>query len=1136
MSHYEEEFGRAKRRKIEDDSAASTQPVAITSAKQLKWLLVFQQSTSSEVKDGFIQFKEFLNSIPQTESEGEKSKKFQILKEYCDSQYREGNEPGETTCFSEIIQTWTFAEGRNNESLLSTIPSVLALFLKTVSSRLEFRDFGVAFCRFMVMKEQLRLLNLGLTAGKSKEHMISPCIRLLTEIVSFDGGAVAQAVYAKRDITFKRFDAFLVARKVSPEQEEKDRGKPTLRRIAQRYVLANFKFQNAAAKDDIISQGKVIRAFLEDIRRDSRDIVVDIIRTMDKHIVSDSTLTRHVKSRFLNRWNLERLVTLYGFEKGAGGEGEKSEVSVPDEIHKFLMKVCTDPERGVLLSETGWYPTGSNPDSLLADGEGTIDLGLDSPAYFDRYQQSVPVRNGNLSTLTHVLRPESDILQMQLLLEIFKAAPELVAEYFSRHTMFAADPKPSPSWLGESALLFSTVQLDVPENLGWKSGLPAMPPPVSVVIESILPRPLTQKILTRCLNQNTDVVTLFAIRIETIAFRKLQKVLKIFNTDRGAGQSLWNQAATNLLAEFSRRCPSMKDVVSLFRQTAKDNLQQQEALAELLSLYYEVVPTVAFEEKFDVSLTLVEVLRRLDVENSAEDAETLLSLLQHILVIARQSPSMRWWQKPESLGFSAFTSVLKALVGASGDSSSKQIQSLLRGVLVENTVLLPQPSSFGSLIASLKASDTDELQAQLSFFDNCVTRLVKKPVMYQEIAGTHLSGEKKGLSPIMATVNEQWPFVVKKGDADAELAVAGWIARLLGYLKQAGEDKDALAAIRDKMLEATDKKSSRSVLKKALKFTREDVEIDDIDETADDSPSDKKQSRRKGPKSKPQLPDLSEVFGTPPKEDTSHHALNRWERDDIEVALERGYAGNLMRCLCSEHQEIRIQASQGISRFMAKLKESTYTEWQAIYVLSGEVLETVKEFGVQEPFPSVAGELAARSIIVLNNPLHKIYGKVNKFLNKGPVWEIGKIPSYWVDKILLHEPEYDDSHIEEVEWLLDLLIHGLRSESDMEIYRRTNVFERFLALYHSPGLTKDLQKKILHLIVRASQIGGSTTLLTRVAAMSWLRSQAADSDSHESILRKLAKDMYDCCDQERVNKWSAGAMSKIVAGVVEVNV
>src|SRR5262249_8169518 len=160
---------------------------------------------------------------------------------------------------------------------------------------------------------------------------------------------------------------------------------------------------------------------------------------------------------------------------------------------------------------------GSNPDVLPSDGDDSIPLGLDSPIYLDKYKESVPVRNGNLSTLIQFLRPDSDTLQMELLLKIFKAAPELVLDYFSKRTMFTSDPKPTANWLGESAFLFSTIQLPIPENCGWKDRLPMIPPPVSIVIESILPRPLTQKILTRCIHQNTDVVTLFAIRTTTLA-------------------------------------------------------------------------------------------------------------------------------------------------------------------------------------------------------------------------------------------------------------------------------------------------------------------------------------------------------------------------------------------------------------------------------------------------------------------------------------------------------------------------------------------------------------------------------------------------------------------------------------------
>lgn len=65
---------------------------------------------------------------------------------------------------------------------------------------------------------------------------------------------------------------------------------------------------------------------------------------------------------------------------------------------------------------------------------------------------------------------------------------------------------------------------------------------------------------------------------------------------------------------------------------------------------------------------------------------------------------------------------------------------------------------------------------------------------------------------------------------------------------------------------------------------------------------------------------------------------------------------------------------------------------------------------------------------ILADPLHKLYGKVNAFLHKGPRWEVGKIPSYWIDKILFNEPEQDDGYHQEVSWLLDLFVRGLCSE------------------------------------------------------------------------------------------------------------
>ncbi|KAE8423860.1 ribosome 60S biogenesis N-terminal-domain-containing protein [Aspergillus pseudocaelatus] len=1120
MSPHDDQLHRNKRRKV-DSAQENDAPTDITSHGQLRNLLTFQQNVN-EVKQGIKKFKEFLLATGQTENEGEKAKKFRILKAYCDSQISHEEEP---SCFPDLIQTWNFADSNNNESLLTVVPSVLALFIKTVSTNLDFREFGLALCKFLLKKEQLRFFNRGLTATKSKEHLISPCLRLLTEIVSFDGGAVARHVYAVRYITFKRIEVFLTPNKSQLEEASDDSQKSTLRRNAQRYVLANLRFQHASAKSDIIEQYKVIRAFLEYVRKDPRDTVLDIIRAIERDIVQDTSLSRNAKTKFFNRGNLEKLVTLYGYDRESE-EPNPTGVSIASEIHKILMNVCTNSSHGVLLSETSWYPNGSDPESLPGEEDTSIDLGLDSAVYVDKYRESVPVRNGILSYLAQTLRPDADSLQIELLVAIFKEAPELVADFFTKKTMFVSDPKPTSSWMAESALLFSTVSLPVPTNFGWKDKLPSMPPPVSVVIENILPRPLSQKTLTRCLNLNAEIITLFAVRILTISFNKLRKVLRIFNSDHGVSQSFWTQAKGKLIAEFCRRCPSMKDVVSLYKKTAKEDLQQQEAVAELLACFYEIVPDVAFEETFDVSLVLVDILKRLDESSpSEEDSESLLAQLGSILKIAQQSASMRWWQQPGSMQFSAFTSILKVVVGASSRDSLKDIEVLLKTVLTENSVL-QDSGSYLSLVSSFETSDSGSLHHQLSFFDNCVCRVAKKPVHYQDLLGSLCEAVSKPVSPIVAAITEQWPFVVKSG-GDAESAVGAWIAKILGKLKGSGEDSKALKAARDTLVAATENKRTKSTLKKALKDTEEGPSQDS--NRRESSTTQPTTSRSNNEKS---TVDLEEIFGTLPTEGTTHNALHRWEKEDIEISVEQGRVADLMLCLCSEHEEVRRQAFANITRFMSKIRESKYVEWRSVFLLTGELLETVKQIGLESPVPWIVGECASNCLAVLVNPMHKLYGKVNKFLQKSPSWEPEKIPSYWIDKILLHEPELDDGYFEETNWLLDLLIKGLRTETDMGIYRRANVFERALSFYESPGPSLPSKRKILHLLYRSTQVQGSTTLITRAGIVSWIQSQIPALGGKEvPTFTAMAFSLYESSEQDRVMKWSGGSVAQVVENI-----
>ena len=108
---------------------------------------------------------------------------------------------------------------------------------------------------------------------------------------------------------------------------------------------------------------------------------------------------------------------------------------------------------------------------------------------------------------------------------------------------------------------------------------------------------------------------------------------------------------------------------------------------------------------------------------------------------------------------------------------------------------------------------------------------------------------------------------------------------------------------------------------------------------------------------------------------------------------------------------------------------SQYSEREAVYLLVGEVVETCKSSVADTPLAGFAGVTAAECCLVLTNPLHILYAKVNRFLNRGPVWKVEKLPSYWVEQIVMRLPSMDDGYYKEIEWLLDVLTKGLRTSA-----------------------------------------------------------------------------------------------------------
>lgn len=100
----------------------------------------------------------------------------------------------------------------------------------------------------------------------------------------------------------------------------------------------------------------------------------------------------------------------------------------------------------------------------------------------------------------------------------------------------------------------------------------------------------------------------------------------------------------------------------------------------------------------------------------------------------------------------------------------------------------------------------------------------------------------------------------------------------------------------------------------------------------------------------------------------------------------------------------------------------------------------------------------------------------------------------------------------------------------MEIYRRANVFERVLSFYESPSAGFSAKRRILHLLYRSTQVGGSTTLITRAAVVSWIQSQvvAIVNARDVSTISALAQVVGNSSDHERVDRWSGGTLMQTI--------
>lgn len=1085
----------------------------------------------------------------------------------------------------DIMDTWDYAAKMNNENVMSAVPVVLALLIRYLSHLLELAPVCSGICRSLLRRRQLELIARNLSADKNKEFVISPTLRLLREAITFDGGAMARPLFRARNHTYRSLARNMSLRYFGDGTEDERR--TPVRTNAVRFFLASLTFLHPEAKAELLSQRDMINSLTKTVKDDPPHVVHEILGTLRDHVLKDKKLPRSARIKTFNSSTLIRLASLYTYGHDSNGGNLPHKTSVSDTAHQLLLHACTSSSVGVLREQTGYYPQGVEPDAGAVatarepDEDLQLDAGLDRIVWLDKFANEIPVFNFALSDLVSNLRPWSSTRQSELLLSIFQAAPELVAWYFIEKKSFTFEPKISATWVGYAALLFNTILVDIPAHFGHKNSYARAPPPTSVTVDNILPRPLSQKTMSRCLTHKSKLISFFAVRLLAIAMEKLRLALQMHReaAQKHPLESLWKESERRIVDDFCRRCPPMKDVISAYRNAGDEDVLFREAVSRVLRLYYEVVPQVALNSKFDVSLYLFAAIQHAGEHTcSGEDNAVKLMELENLLAIAGYSPGMQWFSKAKGLAASPFVALLKVYTEATGDLALDKICAVLDFVAREGQLILAAPTDqvqaslgLSALIESLKAMSEagTEKQSQLTdpvwaLIDNCIVRCANGPIkyiemMYELTAGLPTTDGGLTFDPITMAITEQLRFAAAAADSETHDRLAIFLRH---YLYRCRGDKASLTLVLEKMLAVLPKESeAKAQLAKVLSKRTFDAAAGDKPSCATALNGVNKTNAVEEDDLLDE-PSLEAMLGLEPIRVFESQALSKWSNRPADELIEEGLAAAVIGLLSSEDSNIRRQALVNLSNMAAKIRESTYDEKDQVWLLMSELVESAKAW-MTDPataslsVPSHFVSFAIHALNVLRNPLHCLYAKVNVFLTAGPSWRLGTFPL--IHNILHDGPSETDTYYAEISWFLPYLLDSLRTPADVELFRSRRLFESLASIYSNPYMRSSLRRQILRIFCRVSEIeGGSTTLITRSGIVSWLTALGTDNTAQNAgrarttadkhlhgvkedfeghtqhvdarIYRALLNRLWQTCDQERIQNWSMHGVQESVAG------
>lgn len=575
------------------------------------------------------------------------------------------------------------------------------------------------------MKIIYRLLYIG------RPNLTNPAIAVLTNITKFHNGLLTNDLFSTFDFTMAVIPKLLGLKE---DVKVKEDLRIDMRSKFIKFYLSFISNSSVIVRRDLIAQKKVISSWFKFIDYDNANTVALMVSVLEKSVLREPSFLKTTKINLFNDWTIVNMARLLDRTDKPSGK----DVDIGTIVFNFLKLLTCDSTYGIKFADRQWYlPSATQDDS----------------------EDGTKVNNHVLLTLLKSMKPWEHIQRQDLVLSILEHSPELVTYYFKQEYPVSLDPKLSVFWISNILFFSRAIQLPIPNELLTSSSL--QPPKTDVIIEHILPQPLTKQALSKSLIHPTLFIKYNAFQILIFAFNKLDAVIQVYKANG------WADSCYLLLEEIVNRLPEIRTLLNAI--TTIENLDDHKLLKTIfiktIALYSQLLPELLVREKITLPANLTSSMEKAEL-----DSLELVDLKNVLEVQAKLGGIGKWWIKSNELPYSLFTTLLKLSVQLDDKLFTKQITTLVEYLskptmlFRESTVVSPISVLVHSLKVAAKSMSTEELEKLWKLFDNSVRIAATLPYKHIDDLSAiqkQLKCDQVDVSPFLSIVIKQYAYVDK---------------------------------------------------------------------------------------------------------------------------------------------------------------------------------------------------------------------------------------------------------------------------------------------------------------------------------------------------------------------------------------